>query len=400
MKTTRTEITNRARIAEGCGKEYTTLETELMEALSRFSIYDYITPVNLAEVEASFFEFGVEPVFEYKADTGEVKALEKWVRGLPLPRRDGCWRFLIQARNVFLLEARLARSVGSGDFEKYTALHTRPPSDREVTKATAVLATARPNKGISQNKNLDSREVARRLEDELVRLGMAGWRVLVGGGVARARVEASRRRLVIKGGEWFSEGEARRLLAHEVWGHALRAESGGRQPARILGTQYLGGSTVDEGIALHLEMAAGVWRGPLPAARHVVAVSAARKASFADIYKAIRSYTNTDREAFVQVARVKRGLRYTSKPGGWTKDVIYFRGLIEAQKYLSNASYFDVECLYVGKVPLSDCELIRQQLRSGMLHTPPLLPPPFSRENYKTSLSLMREAYAATAIGV
>jgi len=384
--------------ANGCGKDYAALEAELLEALSRFSIYDYITPANLKEAEATFLEFGEDPVFEYGGDVGELDALEKWVRGLPLAREEGCWPFLARARDVFLKEIGLARAVGGSDFEKYTVLHTPPPTSREAENALKVLswAWAGEEKPVVEDKTLEASSVVERFKMELKRLGMSGWSVVIGAGVARARVEASRKRVVIKGSEWFAESEIRRLVAHEIWGHALRGESGSRQPARVLGTQYLGGGATDEGIALHLEMAAGAWRGPMRAARHVVAVSAARGASFSGVYKAIRKYARTDKEAFRQVARVKRGLGDTSKPGGWTKDVIYFRGLVEMQRYFSQASYFDVECLYAGKFPLADCELVRRGLREGLLRTPALLPPPLTRENYKASLKRMREAYAAT----
>lgn len=383
-----------------CGKDYELVETELMEAFSRFSIYEYITPVNLSEKEAAFFEFNIDPTFEYAVDEGKLVALEKWVRGLPIRREDGCWYFLARARDAFLRELALAKSIGSKDFEKHTSLYVPPPSDEEVAAATAILMSSSPkNPDDARGKGLASGEVAARFEEELSRLGMRDWRVYVDKSVAKARVEASRKRLVIKAGEWFSEKETHRLIAHEIWGHALRAESGRGQPARILGTEYLGGDATDEGIALHLEMAAGVWRGPLAAARHVVAVRAARGGSFVGIFKAIRRYTKNDREAFTQAARVKRGLRDTSKPGGWTKDVIYFRGLREVQRYLSKADYFDLECLYVGKFPLSDCATVREQMRAGMLRTPSLLPPPFTRERYKDSLRLMRAAYETASPG-
>ena len=53
--------------------------------------------------------------------------------------------------------------------------------------------------------------------------------------------------------------------------------------------------------------------------------------------------------------RQKRGLTDTSKPGGYSKDLVYFEGLVDVYNWLKKNN-FDITDLYIGKLSTQDVE--------------------------------------------
>jgi len=82
----------------------------------------------------------------------------------------------------------------------------------------------------------------------------------------------------------------------------------------------------------------------------------------------------TPEKAVQQSVAMKRGLGDTSDAGGFTKSVVYLRGLLAIQKFVDDGNA--LQRLYIGKVALEDLETIEKlpDLKE------PLILPNFLRE--------------------
>lgn len=145
------------------------------------------------------------------------------------------------------------------------------------------------------------------------------------------------------------------MLYHEVGTHALRRINYEQQPFFKKKKKY-GFSNylkTEEGLAtLHALIPHSFKSAFIPAIRYL-AVSEAQKGSFVDVWNALKPYVQDDKRRWRIAYRQKRGLQDTSKPGGYSKDLVYFEGFIDMYEWLSQNSY-DLTGLYYGKIAASD----------------------------------------------
>ena len=149
----------------------------------------------------------------------------------------------------------------------------------------------------------------------------------------------------------------KRLIAHEIEGHAYRYENGLLQLysvfARGLSKESL---ETEEGLAIMVEQKEkiNVDAQLREYAGRVFAVSVASKNSFFKTYDILKDYFLKE-EAFTITMRVKRGLHKQSEPGAFTKDAVYLKGFLAVSKFLEDHS---LEELYYGRYSVHDTSLI------------------------------------------
>lgn len=76
--------------------------------------------------------------------------------------------------------------------------------------------------------------------------------------------------------------------------------------------------------------------------------------SFAELYHALESYGIREQLAWNLTVKQKRGLEDTSKPGGFSKNHIYFEGLVKVWQWIAAGN--DPKKLYWGRISLEDIE--------------------------------------------
>jgi hypothetical protein len=147
------------------------------------------------------------------------------------------------------------------------------------------------------------------------------------------------------------------MLYHEIGTHALRRVNYEHQPwfrnKKEYGFKnYL---QTEEGLAtLHSLLPLKFQLAYVPALNYV-AVKYAQDHSFTQVWKFLTPYIDDPKRRFVFTFRKKRGLIDTSQPGGFTKDLVYFAGMIKVLKYLKKND-FDITKLYFGKVAIEDMD--------------------------------------------
>lgn len=145
------------------------------------------------------------------------------------------------------------------------------------------------------------------------------------------------------------------VLNHEIGTHALRRINDEKQPWHNNKNAYgfQNSLTTEEGLATihqHLDDELPILFG---VAVKYLAVNFAQTTSFAETWLSLSRYFRNPEKLWATVFRVKRGMTDTSKPGGFTKDIVYFKGVLEVSNWLRNND-FDVSKLYVGKISIED----------------------------------------------
>lgn len=163
-------------------------------------------------------------------------------------------------------------------------------------------------------------------------------------------------------------GRIEALLHHEVGTHVVTHVNGAHQPLHVLASGLAGHDETQEGLAVLAEHLVG---GLTPArlrqlAARVVAVHLmVEGVPFADVHATLVRDGIPHVQAFVTTVRVFRS-------GGLTKDAVYLRGLLELVDHLSAGG--DLDCLLLGKMPLTAAPLVGDLHHRGFLRDPLLRP--------------------------
>ena len=212
-----------------------------------------------------------------------------------------------------------------------------------------------------------------RLEDALHSRGLHGWRIERDTVMsARILVDSAKRLLRVNPLARFRPRDLRRLIAHEIDVHVVRAHNGQSQALRCFSTGLPGSLATEEGLALVAEEEAGA-SSPGVLNRQVEVVHAihdARSMGFRELYQALAARQGPAL-AWGICLRIKRGLSDPSLPGVYAKDSVYLRGRMMVRDWLDAGN--DVRLLYVGKVGLNDP--VSQWIEQGWLkpgHIPAL----------------------------
>ncbi len=193
-----------------------------------------------------------------------------------------------------------------------------------------------------------------RLEDALRSRGLHGWRVERDTVMsARVLVDSAKRLIRVNPLSRFRLRDLRRLIAHEIDVHVMRAHNGQAQALRCFSTGLPGSLSTEEGLALVAEEESGA-SSPGVLSRQVEVVRAihdARELGFRELYNDLAERQGSAL-AWGICLRIKRGLGDPSLPGVYAKDSVYLRGRMLVRAWLDAGN--DVRRLYVGKVGLND----------------------------------------------
>ncbi|NCN45895.1 MAG: hypothetical protein COU63_03850 [Candidatus Pacebacteria bacterium CG10_big_fil_rev_8_21_14_0_10_36_11] len=145
------------------------------------------------------------------------------------------------------------------------------------------------------------------------------------------------------------------LLYHEIGTHALRRINYEQQPwfkkKKNYGfAPYL---KTEEGLAVLHAMYPQKMQLTYMAALNFLATIKAQEESFLEVWQYLNHYLGDAERAFTLTFKKKRGLTDTSRPGGFTKDYVYFEGFVETTKFMVENN-FPLKELYYGKISWQD----------------------------------------------
>ena len=159
------------------------------------------------------------------------------------------------------------------------------------------------------------------------------------------------------------------MIQHEVGTHVLTYINGRDQPFQQLYCGLAGSDELQEGLAVLSEYLVGGLSPPrirLLAGRVMATRMLIDGATFIDTFRELHfRHGFSQRTAYIVTSRIYRS-------GGYTKDAVYLRGLVNLVKYLRNGG--ELAPLLIGKISIEDVPVINElQLRKVL--TPSLLRP-------------------------
>lgn len=349
-----------APVQKGVKSDLRAVDKLLAQLDRELLLLKYIKPLNLDEERVRLEQDKkYNPVFSYSEVSTDLDEAE---RRLQEPVRDdsALGQLLEKKRKELLVRIELLRA--RGDTERFTKAATMlfgKPSGTLLRSAQAMLNNRKACELPPSELLLLSAERAKdRFEKALAKYSLHEWQVqvrqklvadcTVGGGNVYLREAAK-----------FAPIHIEALIAHEIETHVLTAENGDHQPYAIFRRGTAGYLDTQEGLAVYNQNRV---YGPYHDKRYnpprnLIGLDFSLKNSFADTRAFLEDELGYDaRKAMTQAITFKRGLCDTSEPGGFTKSIVYYRGLKAIEKFVRNGG--DLKRLYVGKITIEDLELV------------------------------------------
>lgn len=151
------------------------------------------------------------------------------------------------------------------------------------------------------------------------------------------------------------------MLYHEVGTHALRRINYEQQPwykqkSKFGFDSYL---ETEEGLAALHSLIPKSNQLAYRSALRYLAVAWAQQGSFMDLWNRLVPYVQDQNRRWTIAVRQKRGITDTSQPGGFTKDALYFEGMVTVWRWLREHEYNPTD-LYLGKLALADISFAKK----------------------------------------
>ncbi|MBU0576281.1 DUF1704 domain-containing protein [Patescibacteria group bacterium] len=184
----------------------------------------------------------------------------------------------------------------------------------------------------------------------------------------------------------FRQQDLLGMLYHEIGTHALRRINYEQQPWYKSKKKYGFANYLktEEGLAGLHSLFPLNFQYAYYSALSYISVAFAQQHSFVELWNFLKKYVDHPEKRWAKTLRKKRGLEDTSQPGGFTKDLVYFEGIVKVWKYLKQND-FDITNLYLGKIALED---ITKSLKMNPKFKP-LLPSFFvvNKEKYASTIN-------------
>jgi len=354
-------------------REVLRVDAELAAVSAELDLLLHVTPVNAVEAWEAFraSDYQRAPEFLYRPRTVDPGLLKRRLYAIPLEAvEDPALAHLFLAKRDELdRQLTLYGDRGTPRFLAGSrALFGEVEAD--LARLAEGLLARLPRRGGGGGAPLPVAEFAARAQAEVDRYRAQdpefATRVAVRDDVAGILV--SRGDFLIGVDARVSEARVEAALAHEIGTHCLTHHNGGKQPLAELRVGMAGYEPLQEGLAVLAEYLVG-GLGPnrlRQLAARVLAVQAiCQGADFIETFRLLRDRGEGARGAFTTTMRVFRG-------GGYTKDVVYLRGLKGLLAYLGDGG--DLELLYLGKVALEFIDLVEELRWRKVLGGPALRP--------------------------
>lgn len=182
-------------------------------------------------------------------------------------------------------------------------------------------------------------------------------------------IMVSRGRVMIGKHFEVSKERVQPLLQHEVGTHVLTYFNGSLQPLQLLRTGLAGYEELQEGLAVLSEyLVGGLTANRLRtlAARVTAAHDMTEGAEFKDVFHQL-----TEVHSFNAVTAFDLTTRIYQS-GGYTKDIIYLRGLMRLMNYIKKGGDFDI--LYIGKIAEQHVPILSELKNRQILKQIPMFP--------------------------
>lgn len=366
------------------------IDRELSSIESSYELLFLVSPLNSAQAWHSFRDSGYErtPEFHYRLLPVDPDILKRRLYNLELDRvADPAMAFLLtDKRDELDRQVTMLAERNTADF-RYASIRLYQPVDKVLLEVAQQVLDQVPRDIASDEELVGAEEFA-----TLARAEIERYRGALPSMTARVTVRPDLTGLLVSRGNLYigdtlqlRPGRVAPLLHHEVGTHVLTWFNGTAQPLRQLSEGLAGYDELQEAIAVFAEYLSGgldATRMRLLAARVVAARSVEDGASFIDTFRLL-----TDDHGFTPAGAFDICERVHAS-GGFTRDLIYLRGVMRLLDYLAEGG--DLEPLYIGKLAFRHVEVLAELQERGFLEPAPLVPALFDQPGVRERLAAAR----------
>ena len=364
------------------GEQVWKIDQELVEINNSFDFLLLVTATNHEEEWEKFKrgKFNHTPTFQYRLINVDPDLLKRQLYNIPIENVDDpTLAFLFRDKRDELDKMLNMLIERDTPHFKYSSIQVFGAVDDDLFSTAKKLLDKYPSSGINnstQNKDLITAEGFAALAREEIRFLQEQYPELDATVQIRKDIEGlmvSKGQMLIGHAFKTLKSRAEALIQHEVGTHVLTFYNGKAQPLKQLYLGAPGYEDLQEGLAVLAEyLVGGLSAGRLRtlAARVVATHFMLCGADFIETFNLLhKEYGFKATSAFSITTRVFRG-------GGFTKDAVYLKGLIDVLKYLSTGKA--LEPLLIGKIRQDYLPFMDELRNREILKEPPLRPRYFS----------------------
>ncbi len=352
-------------------------DRQLAEISNGFDLLLYVSPVNSSQAWREFEtqRFECEPDFLYRARNVNPSLLKRALFQIPIEQIEDptLAHIFAEKRNELDRQLTLVADRNTPRFLLGSRQIYGDVEDALLAQARELLVTIAPSEPGHSEDYLDAAQIA-----DLAHTDLAAYRARDPGLKAGVSIRddvpgilVSHGNLLIGSDARVTRERAKAIINHEVGTHIVTHHNGNQQPFRELYVGMAGYEALQEGLAVLAEYLVGglsASRLRLLAGRVLAVHYITTGAGFIDCFRALRDeHGFSTKSAFDISMRIFRG-------GGYTKDVVYLRGLGQLLEVL--AAGHALESLYLGKIAYDYLDLI-DELQWRQIVKPPVLRPLF-----------------------
>jgi len=347
---------------------------EQLHAIQKsFDFLVLLSSINMGEAFKQFEEdkYKTEPNFYYRLLPVDPEALKHQLYGIKVDNiHDSMLAFLIKDKREELgKQLDMLQERGSDEF-LYSSLRLYKAVDEELLGVANQLLTTLPSRvEVIGYKDAQHFTDMAHKEFDLFKQQDPDFNSKIHLTDDTPGLMVSQGELYVPTTSRFRQTRVQPLIQHEVGTHVLTYYNGSCQPIRLLSLGLADYDELQEGLAVLAEYMTGgldPLRMRLLAARVLVADMRVKNYSFAETFSClVDEHRFTPRTAFGVVGRI-----YQS--GGFTKDQVYLRGLINLWQYLKEGG--DLPTLFLGKLGFQHIDIIRSLKDRGILEPARLKP--------------------------
>lgn len=351
-----------------------------------------IAPVNIQSVREAFFntDFKELAAYHYRLLPVDPDILKRRLYDLRIDEIDDpALSFLFdEKREEIDQQLSMLKERGSKNFF-YRSVRLYQGLDKNiVSEAEMILQNISENTFQEKVKTLDSKAFGKMAEAEF-----DFFRTQASDYTGNVHIREDVNVMMVSRGELYlpkdytlTKSEASALIQHEVGTHALTYYNGSQQPLSQLSQGLADYDPLQEGIAVLSEYLIGGLTGNrlrTLAGRVIAGQALLDGADFKEVFNLLYSKYNFSKEpAFNITSRIFQG-------GGFLKDIIYLKGLVELRDYLVKGG--DLEFLLAGKFALKHVPMIKDLTDRGLLHPPKIKPRYLKEEGFEKRMSKLRQ---------
>jgi uncharacterized protein (TIGR02421 family) len=345
------------------------------EIFHDFNFLDYMNPLNSFNENERFFEHWeskkeYNPQFEYRPVPRKLKVWKEKLAQLSFGE-SSIERAYDQARKEWLTSFELIEHRDTPELSEISKKLFGAPTDEIINECRKELKLGRHLEW-TEPAVMGVKGLAEKIRERLREDQIEGWDVMEDkDAVVLAFVDSSKRKIRLQTGCLLTRTMVKRLIHHEVSIHVYRSVNSERQPYRLFQTGFPQHLITEEGLALEMEERMHLQTPQVKKryAGRVIAASLAPTRSFFELFRNLREYF-PDEDAYSLTQRSKRGLKDSSKPGGFVQDHIYWQG----KKLVQKLPRSDLRLLFTGKISVSHIPLVQDMIDRNEISQPMLLP--------------------------